>query len=141
MKKSFVTIALLMFVFQLCSFAQNDLKLWYNKPADLWTEALPLGNGRIGAMVFGRVEEELIQLNESTLWSGGPVKTNVNPQAPSYLPQIRNALLNEEDYAKANELTKKMQGLFSESYMPLGNLMINQHFQSKNVSGYTVNLI
>ncbi len=136
MKKSFVIIGFLVFVFQICSFAQNDLKLWYNKPAELWTEALPLGNGRIGAMVFGKVEEELIQLNESTLWSGGPVKTNVNPQAASYLPQIRNALLNEEDYTKANELTKKMQGLFSESYMPLGNLMINQHFQSKNVSGY-----
>lgn len=134
--KSFLIIASIMFVFLLHSFAQNDLKLWYNKPADVWTEALPVGNGRIGAMVFGKVYEELIQLNESTLWSGGPVKRNVNPQAVSYLPQIRNALLNEEDYAKANELTKKMQGLFSESYMPLGNLMINQHFQSKNVSGY-----
>jgi alpha-L-fucosidase 2 len=53
------------------------MKLWYDKPAAVWTEALPLGNGHIGAMVFGRVEEELIQLNESTLWSGGPVKTNV----------------------------------------------------------------
>lgn len=134
--KKVLIFTLTIFVSAKFSFAQNDLKLWYNKPAELWTEALPLGNGRIGAMVFGKVDEELIQLNESTLWSGGPVKTNVNPQAASYLPQIRNALLNEEDYAKANELTKKMQGLFSESYMPFGNLMINQHFQSKNVSAY-----
>lgn len=134
--KKVLIFTLTIFVSAKFSFAQNDLKLWYNKPAELWTEALPLGNGRIGAMVFGKVDEELIQLNESTLWSGGPVKKNVNPQAASYLPQIRNALLNEEDYAKANELTKKMQGLFSESYMPFGNLMINQHFQSKNVSAY-----
>ncbi len=102
----------------------------------MWTEALPLGNGRLGAMVFGKVDEELIQLNESSLWSGGPVKTNVNPQAASYLPLIRKALLKEEDYAKANELTKKMQGVFSESFMPLGNLMIRQHFQSKQITAY-----
>jgi alpha-L-fucosidase 2 len=117
-------------------FAQNDLKLWYKKPADLWTEALPLGNGRLGAMVFGKVNEELIQLNEGTLWSGGPVKTNVNPQAASYLPMIRDALLNDEDYAKANELAKKMQGLFSESYMPLGNLIIRQQFKSPTTTAY-----
>jgi alpha-L-fucosidase 2 len=117
-------------------FAQNDLKLWYKKPADLWTEALPLGNGRLGAMVFGKVNEELIQLNESTLWSGGPVKTNVNPQAASYLPMIRDALLNDENYEKANELTKKMQGLYSESYMPLGNLIIRQQFKSTATSYY-----
>ncbi|MEP6949410.1 MAG: glycoside hydrolase family 95 protein [Ginsengibacter sp.] len=117
-------------------FAQNDLKLWYKKPADLWTEALPLGNGRLGAMVFGKVNEELIQLNEGSLWSGGPVKANVNPQAASYLPVIRDALLNHEDYEKANELTKKMQGLYSESYMPLGNLIIRQQFKSTTTTAY-----
>ena len=136
MKKSFILVVLVLLIFQFSSFAQNDLKLWYNKPADVWTEALPIGNGRLGAMVFGRVDEELIQLNESTLWSGGPVKTNVNPQAASYLPLIRNALLNEEDYSKANELTKKMQGLYSESYMPLGDLIIRQQFNSKIPTAY-----
>lgn len=135
MKKILIVIVLII-VFNPYSFAQNDLKLWYNKPADAWTEALPLGNGRLGAMVFGRVDEELIQLNEATLWSGGPVKTNVNPNAASYLPVIRNALLNEEDYAKANELTKKMQGLYSESYMPLGDLIIKQQFKSKTTAAY-----
>lgn len=136
MKRSCVLTAVIMFAFQLCSFAQNDLKLWYDKPAEVWTEALPLGNGRLGAMVFGKVGEELIQLNESTLWSGGPVKTNVNPQAASYLPLIREALLKDEDYTRANDLTKKMQGLYSESFMPLGNLIIRQHFQSKQITGY-----
>ena len=134
-KKLVVTIgALLLTCFS--SFAQNDLKLWYTKPAELWTEALPVGNGRLGAMVFGKVNEELIQLNESTLWSGGPVKTNVNPEAASYLPLIRDALFKDEDYAKANELTKKMQGLYSESYMPLGNLIIKQQFSSSTTTAY-----
>src|SRR6478609_3049579 len=106
--------------------AQYNEKLWYKQPAIAWTEALPVGNGRLGAMVFGRVNEELIQLNESTLWSGGPVKTNINPEAKNYLPEIRKALLNDEDYEKAIALTKKMQGLFTESYLPLGDLMIKQ---------------
>lgn len=98
------------------------LKLWYNKPATQWTQALPLGNGKVGAMLFGGVEEELIQLNESTLYSGGPVKKTINPDASSFLPQIREALLKEEDYTKVNALAKKMQGVFTESYMPLGNI-------------------
>lgn len=116
--------------------AQNNLKLWYNQPAKVWTEALPVGNGRLGAMIFGRPGEELIQLNESTLWSGGPVKTNVNPDAPSYLPKIREVLLKEENYEKANELTKKMQGLYTESYLPLADLMIKQHFKDTSLTNY-----
>jgi len=115
---------------------QNDLKLWYDKPAGVWTEALPLGNGRLGAMVFGRVNEELLQLNEGTLWSGGPVKDNVNPGASAYLPQIRDALFNHEDYAKATALTKKMQGVYSESFLPLGNLLIRQIFPAGPTTNY-----
>ena len=108
------------------AFSQSSLTLWYTKPATTWVEALPVGNGRIGGMVFGGVDNELIQLNESTLYSGGPVKRNINPDAHTYLPQIREALLTNEDYTKANELTKKMQGLYTESYMPLGDLVIRQ---------------
>ena len=134
--KKFLLIAISSLACFISCYSQSDLKLWYNKPAELWTEALPLGNGRLGAMVFGKVNEELIQLNESTLWSGGPVKTNVNPQAASYLPLIRDALFNHEDYEKANELTKKMQGLYSQSYMPLGNLLIKQQFGSDTPRAY-----
>ena len=60
--------------------AGHELKLWYTKPAAQWTEALPLGNGRLGAMVFGGVAAERIQLNEDTLWSGHPRDWN-NPEA------------------------------------------------------------
>ena len=105
--------------------AQSNLKLWYNKPAKVWTEALPVGNGRIGAMIFGNVEEELIQLNECTLWSGGPVRGPVNPDAPTYLPQVRQALAREE-YKQAAALVKHMQGLYTQSYLPLGDLIIKQ---------------
>src|SRR5688500_8520635 len=89
--------------------AQDNLKLWYNKPAEVWVEALPVGNGKLGGMIFGGVEKELIQLNESTLYSGGPVKKSIDPGASAYLPQVREAWLKDEDYSRANDLTKKMQ--------------------------------
>ncbi|SEI59122.1 alpha-L-fucosidase 2 [Dyadobacter sp. SG02] len=114
--------------------AQQGLKLWYKQPARNWNEALPVGNGRIGAMVFGRVNEELIQLNEETLWSGGPVNNNANPNAFQYLADVRKALENE-DYKLAEELTKKIQGPFTESYEPLGDLVIRQEIPG-TVSAY-----
>jgi len=116
--------------------AQSGPGLWYDKPAAQWEEALPVGNGHIGGMVFGRIEEELIQLNESTLYSGGPVKHQINPGAYQYLLPIREALLKDQDYSKANELAKKMQGLYTESYMPLGDLLLNQSFNGRTVSNY-----
>ncbi|GGN07098.1 hypothetical protein GCM10010967_48180 [Dyadobacter beijingensis] len=115
---------------------QSDLKLWYKKPATQWVEALPVGNGHIGAMVFGGVEQELLQLNESSLWSGGPVKTHVNPESHTYLPQVREALLQERDYQKANQLLKKMQGLYTQSYMPLGDVKIVQDLKGQKASAY-----
>ena len=114
---------------------QQDLKLWYKEPAKIWTDALPVGNGRLGAMVFGRVQEELIHLNEETLWSGGPANLNPNPEAPKYLAQIREALFRE-DYKTAQELCRKMQGLYTESYMPLGNLVIRHHFTGEPTEYY-----
>ena len=128
---TFLTISMLNIIH-----AQQSLKLWYNKPATQWVEALPLGNGRIGAMIFGGVEEELIQLNESTLYSGGPVKQSINPEAKQYLPAIRKALLQDGDYTKASELTKKMQGYFTESYLPMGDVIIRQQFNGKKAQGY-----
>ncbi|MVN23040.1 glycoside hydrolase family 95 protein [Mucilaginibacter arboris] len=129
-------LLLLIFLVPMRGFSQNDTKLWYTKPAKVWTEALPLGNGRLGAMVFGRVENELIQLNESTLWSGGPVKTNVNPNAYANLLLAREALFKEENYTKASALTRKMQGVYSESFEPLGDLMINQDLKGATPTDY-----
>lgn len=115
--------------------AQKNIKLWYDKPAAQWVEALPLGNGRIGAMVFGSVEDELIQLNEGSLWSGGPMKKNVNPKAYQYLQPLREALY-AEDFQKADELCRKMQGYFSESFLPMGDLVIHHDFGSDKSQNY-----
>lgn len=88
---------------------QEPLKLWYNQPARIWEEALPLGNGKTGAMVFGRINKELFQLNNNTLWSGAPDAGN-NPKAQANLPLVRAAVF-AGDYGKAAEIWKKnMQG-------------------------------
>jgi alpha-L-fucosidase 2 len=110
------------------SYSQNDL-LWYAKPAVNFNEALPIGNGRIGVMVYGYIQNEYISLNENTLWSGGPdIKWN-NPYAKKYLPLIREAAL-KGDYKKADSLCKFMQGPYTESYMPMADLNI----EYKNIS-------
>ncbi|MEQ9303879.1 MAG: glycoside hydrolase family 95 protein, partial [Marinoscillum sp.] len=80
----------------------DDLKLWYDEPAPNWNEALPIGNGRLGAMVFGIPERENIQLNEGTLWSGGPHR-NDNPEARGIIPEIRQ-LLFDGKYKEAHDL-------------------------------------
>ena len=116
----------------------NPLLLQYDKPADKWTEALPVGNGRLGAMVFGRVNEELIQLNEATLWSGGPVAKNVNPKAYEFLAPAREAL-KAGDYVQASEIVKNMQGYFTEGYLPLGDLQVSQTLTG-SVSDYARDL-
>jgi alpha-L-fucosidase 2 len=84
--------------------ADNSLMLWYNHPAQKWTEALPVGNGRVGAMVFGDVSQERLQLNEDTLWAGGPYDP-VNPDAKDALPQVRQ-LINEGNYKEASRLVR-----------------------------------
>ena len=68
------------------------LTLHYDQPASVWTEALPIGNGRLGAMIFGRPGDELLQLNEATLWSGGPVGKQQNPGAFAALAEVSKAL-------------------------------------------------
>jgi len=135
MTKTHPFLLVLIAVTPLFAFCQNPLKLWYEQPAKVWTEALPIGNGRLGAMVFGGESEELIQLNESTLWSGGPVAERVNPDAPKYLPLVREAII-AGDYNKASDLSKKMQGVYSEGYLPLGDLSIKQEIGPSNSTGY-----
>ena len=69
----------------------DALKLWYRRPATRWVEALPLGNGRLGAMVWGGIEHERLQLNEDTLYAGGPYDAN-NPDALAALPEVRRLI-------------------------------------------------
>ena len=90
MKKSLLFAAVTILSLS-CSSQDSDLKLWYDAPAKQWTDALPLGNGRLGAMVFGTPAQERIQINEETIWGGGP-HNNVNYAAKDGLEQIRQAL-------------------------------------------------
>ncbi len=106
------------------SFSQSTDKLWYKQPAQYFEETLVLGNGTAGASVFGGIETDKIYLNDITLWSGGPVDPYMNPEAYKNIPDIREALANE-DYELADKLQRKIQGKYSESYAPLGTLLLN----------------
>ncbi|WP_229506969.1 glycoside hydrolase family 95 protein [Pseudoduganella rivuli] len=111
------------------------LTLHYEQPAAVWTEALPIGNGRLGAMVFGRPGDELLQLNEATLWSGGPVGAKLNPGAYDALQQTRKALA-QGDYAEGARLVHQIQGPYTEGYLPLGDLKLRQDLKGAGATGY-----
>src|SRR5688572_25510515 len=115
-----------------------DLKLWYNKPATIWEEALPLGNAKTGAMIFGGVAKERFQLNDNTLWSGYPNPGN-NPDGPKYLPQVREQVF-AGNYDSAAALWKKMQGPYSARYLPLADLWIQNQLSDTIHSYYYRNL-
>jgi alpha-L-fucosidase 2 len=97
--------------------------LWYRAPAADWLEATPIGNGRLGGMVFGGDIREQIQLNEDTLWSGGPRDTIV-PDGGAALSEMRR-LVAEQRYAEAGEVSQRLQGPYNQSYQPLGNLYLD----------------
>ena len=104
---------------------KSDLKLWYCQPADEWVEALPIGNGRLGAMVFGRVEHERIQLNEETLWDGHKFNRN-NPEALNALPKVRQLLFEGRNQAATDLAAEKMMGIPPriKSYQSVGDLRL-----------------
>lgn len=101
-------------------------RLWYDKPAQVWTEALPLGNGRLGAMVYGNPAQEQIQLNEETIWAGRP-NNNANPEALEWIPKIRQLVFEgkykeAQDMATAHVKSKTNQGM---PFQPFGDLRIS----------------
>ena len=107
------------------SLSADDLKLWYSNPAKTWIEALPLGNSRLGVMVFGGTDSEELQLNEETVWGGGPHR-NDNPEALQALPQIRQ-LVFEGRYREAQDLVSRnfetpRNGM---PYQTIGSLMLH----------------
>ncbi|HUA60423.1 MAG TPA: glycoside hydrolase family 95 protein, partial [Verrucomicrobiae bacterium] len=97
---------------------------WYKQAAEQWTDALPIGNGRLGAMVFGGIKQDRLQLNDDTLWSGAPRQWN-NPEARGHLEEVRSLVLDKQDYVGADRVLKSMQGPYNESYQPLGDLRID----------------
>ena len=101
----------------------KELRLWYRQPADDWLGALPLGNGCLGAMVWGSPDRERLDLNVDTLWSGGPRVAEVEDLS-TVLQELRDAVINRRSYAEADALALRLQSSFNESYQPLGWLVI-----------------
>jgi alpha-L-fucosidase 2 len=102
----------------------SALTLWYTTPANAWLDALPIGNGRLGAMVFGKVDEERVQLNENTLWDGFARETT-NPEALTYLPEVQRRLFAGR-HADATALVSKLLGNPARvrAYQTLGDLLL-----------------
>lgn len=124
-----LTLFLLLCILISCSSTKeqsdNQLSLWYKKPATVWTEALPVGNGRLGAMIYGGVEREHIQFNEETLWTGEPHDYS-HKGASEYLGEIRQ-LLFEGKQREADQLAMKefmSVPLRQKAYQPFGDLYI-----------------
>ncbi len=114
------------------------MKIWFNKPAGSWNEALPVGNGRLGAMIFGGMENERLQLNEESVWTGEP-RWDANPNALKALPEVRK-LLFERRYKEAEKLAQeKIMGSIrrdeKSSYQTLGDLSLD-FGNLRGVSGY-----
>ena len=128
MKFKYLKFILLACLISYCfgAFAQHKNVLWYDKPASNWNEALPIGNGFIAAMVFGSPQLDRLQLNESTIWGGGPNNT-VDSGAFKYIDTVRN-LLAQKKYEQAQNFANKFIGQKGNGGMPYqfaGNLFIN----------------
>tara|TARA_B100001093_G_scaffold519149_1_gene606807 strand:+ start:42573 stop:45035 length:2463 start_codon:yes stop_codon:yes gene_type:complete len=113
----------------------KQYELWYEQPASYFEESLVIGNGRMGASIFGGVEIDSMFLNESTLWSGEPINPDMNSNAYEYLPKVRKAL-QDENYQEADRLIKNIQGSFSQSYAPLGTLYFEYDHPLEEVKKY-----
>jgi len=104
----------------------GKLKMWYDKPAKVWNEALPVGNGSLGAMIYGDPQNEKVQLNEDSFWSGGPSR-NDNPDALNALPEVRK-LIFDGKYKEADSLiNQKMTAkqLHGSMFQVVGNLNLS----------------
>ena len=116
------------------------MRLWYDRPAHYFEESLPVGNGRLGALVYGGTDSCLIYLNDITFWTGKPVDHSEGSGAAQWIPKIREALF-KEDYARADTLQLHVEGHNSAFYQPLGTLLIEDLNEGKT-SNYrrTLNL-
>jgi len=115
---------------------EGELKLWYRNPAEAWVEALPVGNGRLGAMIFGGVARERLQLNEDTLWAGGPYDPS-SPEALKVLPEVRRLIFDgrypeAQNLAQAGMMARPIRQM---SYQTIGDLMLSFGVSSAS-SGY-----
>ena len=123
MKQLLLTTAILAFAGVANAQEQAPMVLQYDKPATFFEESLPIGNGKMGALIYGGSDDNVIYLNDITLWTGKPVDRNLDADAHKWIPAIREALFNE-NYALADSLQLHVQGPNSQHYQPLGTLHI-----------------
>ena len=116
--------------------AANDLALWYDEPAGTdWLRALPIGNGRLGAMVFGNVDTERLQLNEDTVWAGGPHDSS-NTRGAAALAEIRRRVFADQWTQAQDLINQTMLGnpVGQLAYQPVGNLRLAFGTASRGVA-------
>ena len=128
MKKCFITICFACLT--MTALAQSH-KLWYDRPASQWLEALPIGNSQLGAMIYGGIDTEEIQLNEETFWSGSPHNNN-SLEAKAYLQEVRDSIFAGKEEAAHAIIDKHFfKGPHGMRYLPLGSLKLDFHKQAE----------
>jgi len=126
----------LLLVFTTLGVNASDLKLWYSRPASEWTEALPIGNSHVGAMVYGGIAKEEIQLNEETFWSGGPYNNN-KVGASDSLAKVRQLIFANRNNEAQTLLDRSfMSGKNGMRFLPMGSLIITNAKAKGNATNY-----
>ena len=111
----------------------NEMKLWYVRSAEKWEESLPIGNGSLGAMIKGGTDEEILGLNEESLWSGY-YKDKNNPGAAAQLEEVRRLIFAGKNKEAERLIQKSMLGEFNESYLPLGSLSLRFSYEGETAA-------
>ena len=137
MKKSLLLTMMLLSASLTMTAQDNTERLWYDSPAKIWLEALPIGNGRLGGMVYGGTQNDEVQLNEDTFWSGGPHNNN-STTSIDHLDEVRNLIFNDKDAEAAKLIDQQfIKGPHGMKYLTLGSLkMTHEGITQENVSNY-----
>ena len=122
-KRHFIYLCSLLMAAGSAKAQQAPMVLQYDRPAQYFEESLPIGNGKLGALVYGGTDDNIVYLNDITLWTGKPVDRNIDQDAHQWIPKIREALFRE-DYKTADSLQLRVQGPGSQFFQPLGTLHI-----------------
>ena len=123
MMRRHAILAFLAFTLIATAQQQAPMTLQFDRPADFFEESLPIGNGKLGALVYGGTDDNIIYLNDITLWTGKPIDRSMDKDAHQWIPKIREALFNE-DYEQADKLQLHVQGPNSQYFQPLATLHI-----------------
>lgn len=110
---------------------EQKMKMWFSKPATCHEETIPIGNGSLGAMIFGNPMKEVLALNEDTLWTGYP-KDGTNQEALEYLPKVRELIRQRKLVEAEHEIQEHMLGSYAQSYLPLGELSFSYDYSGQS---------